>query len=427
MNKITEQDLLLSGETARRLYHGYAKSLPMAELAADLSAKELAVNAPFSNIAQLLLPRHPDIHRLMEQCGADSRYTAPDAADYERFRAWCFCAPALIGHPFPLFQQMLLHHLFDCNLTLTEENCDTIWALTAEQLTQTPLRPRDMLAAWQVKRLFLAEEPQGDLTSYRGLTEASACDIRPLLCPDGLLGANRPGFAAAIRALGNTIGHAITDLAALESALHTVLDRFAEAGCICARHTLPRQFTFRRPDPYHAEQALLAALRTDGRGVSAEQQACFTAQIYRILGQEYRRRGWGMQLVLTGEHSTESIDLLNYLSAEGALPRTLILTDKPPAGLNFPAAYAPGYCSPEDTRRGITGFAAAYPMGCCRGLWGSAPAYLRLPEQDYLRRLLCTQMGIWSDSGLYPAARGKEADLVAGILGGGDAFFMHAL
>lgn len=425
MNKITEQDLLLSGETARRLYHGCAESLPMAELAADLSAKELAINAPFSNIAQLLLPRHPDLHRLMVQCGADQRYTAPDAADYERFRAWCLCVPALIGHPIPLFQQMLLHRLFDCDLALTEENCDTIWTHTAEQLARTPLRPRDVLAAWQVKRLFLAEKPQGDLTPYRQLARDSACDIRPLFCPDEIFGANLPGFAAAIQALSSTIGHAVTDLATLDAALHTVLDRFAEAGCVCARHTLPHGFTFRRPDPYHAEQALIAALRTDGRGVSAEQQACYIAQIYRILGQEYRRRGWGMQLVFLGGHTAESTYLLNYLSAEGALPHTLILTDIPPAGLKFPAAYAPGCGSPEDTRRGIAGFAAAYPMGYCRGLWGNAPAYLRLPEQDHLRRLLCTQVGTWSDSGLYPAARGKEADLIAGILSGGDTFFTH--
>ncbi len=427
MNRITEQDLLLSGETARRLYHRCAETLPMAELAADLSAEELALNAPFSNIAQLLLPPHPDIHRLMVQCGADRRNTAPDAADYERFRAWCLCAPALIGHPFPLFQQMLLHRLFDCDLTLTVENCDAIWTLTAEQLARTPLCPRDVLAAWQVKRLFLAEEPQGDLTPYRRLAEDSACDIRPLFCPNGILGANRPGIAAAIQAFGNAIGHAITDLASLESALRTALDRFADADCVCARHTLPRQFTFLRPDPYHAEQALVAAIRTDGKGVSAEQQTCFIAQIYRILGQEYRRRGWGMQLVLTEENTAEYAALLNYLSAEDALPRTLILTENPPAGLSFPAAYTPGCGAPEDIRRGIAGFAAAYPMGYCRSLWGNAPAYLRFPEQDYLRRLLCTQMGAWLDSGLYPAARGKEADLVAGILGGADTFFTHTL
>lgn len=427
MNKITEQDLLLPGETARRLYHGCAETLPMTDLAADLSARELAVNAPFSNIAQLLLPRQADILRLMVLSGADSRTIAPDAADYERFRGWCACVPALVGHPFPLFQQMLLLRLFGCNLPLTEENCDAIWALTAERLAQTPLRPRDVLASWQVKRLFLSEEPQGDLTPFRQLAEDSSCDIRPLFCTDGLLRANHPGFAAAVQALGSTAGHAVTDLTSLESALRTALARFTEAGCVCAHHTLPRQFTFLRPDPYHAEQAFAAALRTDGRCISTEQQACFTAQMLRFLGREYRRRGWGMQLVLTGEHAAECTALVNYLTAEDALPRTLILTENPPAGLTLPTAYAPGCRAPEEIRRGIGKFAAAYPMGFCRGLWGNAPAYLRLPEQDHLRHLLCTQMGAWLDSGYYPAAEEKGEDLVTKILCGEDTFFTHAL
>lgn len=427
MNKTNEQDLLLSGEPARRLYHGCAAALPMAELAADLSAKELAANAPFSNIARLLLPRHADILRLMALSGADPRAIAPDAADYERFRGWCACVPALVGHPFLLFQQMMLRRLFGCDLPLSERNCDTIWALTAERLAQNPLRPSDVLATWQVSRLFPVEEPGGDLTPYRQLAKDSSCDIRPLFSPDGLLAANRPGFTAAVRALGSTAAHAITDLASLESALRTALDRFAEAGCICARHTLPRHFTFLRPDPYHAEQAFAAALRTDGRGVSSEQQACFTAQMLRFLGREYRRRGWGMQLVLAGEHDAQHDALLDYLTAEDSLPRTLILTEYPPIGLSLPAAYSPGCRAPEEIRRGIENFAAAYPVGCCRGLWGSAPAYLRLPEQDHLRRLLCTQMGAWLDSGLYPAAEEKAKEPVAEILCGGDAFFTDTL
>lgn len=427
MNKITEQDLLLGGETARRLYHKCAESMPMADLASDLSAEELAANTPFSNIAQLLLPRHAEILRLMVQCGASPRAIAPDAADYERFRGWCACIPALVGHPFPLFQQKLLLRLFDCALPLSEENCDAIWSLTAERLAQAPLRPREVLAAWQVKRLFLVEEPHGDLTPYRQFAKNRACDIRPLFCPDGLLGADRPGFASAVQSLGSIAGQTVTDLASLELSLRTVLERFAEVGCVCARHTLPRGFIFRRPDLYHAEQAFTTALRTDGRGLSAEQQACFAAQMLRILGREYRRRGWGMQLVLAGEHSVQYSALLDYLNSESAMPRTLILTENPPVGLSLPAAYSPRYFSPEKIRRDLTKFAATCPMGRCHGLWGNAPAYLRLPEQDHLRHLLCTQMGIWLDSGLYPAARGKEADLIAGILCGGDTFFTHTL
>lgn len=427
MNKTTKQDLLLSGETARRLYHGCAEALPMADLAAELSAGELAANVPFSNIAQLLLPRHPDILRLMAQCGIDPRHSAPNAADYERFRAWCTCTPALIGHPIPLFQQMLLHRLFECDLPLIEENCDTIWQLTAQRLAKEPLRPRNVLTAWQVKRLFLAEKPHGDLTAYRDIADSSTCDIRPLFFPDRLLDADRPGFASAVQALGRAVGYPVTDLPTLESALRTALDRFADAECVCARHTLPHPFSFLRPNPYHADQALAAALHTDGRGVSAEQQACFAAQMIRFLGQEYRRRGWGMQLALSGAWTPAHAALIDYLATEDALPRIVILTENPPAGLSLPAAYTPGCRAPEEIRRGIENFAAAYPIGCCRGLWGDAPAYLRFPEQDYLRRLLCTQMGAWLDSGYYPAAEEKGEDLVTKILCGEDTLFTHAL
>ena len=66
--KLIHDDFLLSTETARQLYHGYAEKMPIIDYHCHLNPEEIAVDAEFENITQLWLSGDHYKWRLMRNC-----------------------------------------------------------------------------------------------------------------------------------------------------------------------------------------------------------------------------------------------------------------------------------------------------------------------------------------------------------------------
>ncbi len=127
---------------------------------------------------------------------------------------------------------------------------------------------------------------------------------------------------------------------------------------------LPADYTFRRPDPYHAAQALRRA--ADRHQADRD---LLIGQALRILGETARARA--VTLILTGGTPDAVTSLLSYLFACGRLPHMAWLPYDPAEVSGVSGLYAEvatGYVLPKNTppaeaEQKQTAYAAVAPIG----------------------------------------------------------------
>lgn len=86
MKKFMDDDFLLETETAKLLFHKYAKNTPIIDYHCHIDAKEIAEDIRFENITQVWLGGDHYKWRLMRANGVDEKYITGDASDRENSR-----------------------------------------------------------------------------------------------------------------------------------------------------------------------------------------------------------------------------------------------------------------------------------------------------------------------------------------------------
>lgn len=369
-NEYPPHSVGLTTPIAERLYHHTAAALPV------IAVGTLPAEPP-RNAAELFLTV-PDVCAVMRTAGIEEKFITGEASDYEKFRAFCRIVPDLAGHPLFLSAHLLLRRLLNCPLMLNEENCGAIWQIAADRLALlTDCTP--LLKRLQIGCLFTLHPAVG--TQARPLFMPSTDDVDDTL----------PGAA----------------------------------GCTAARHILPRLSAFVKPDPYHAD---LARKRlTEGQPLDDNAAACLAAQQLRILGREYRRRGWTLQLVVPQGCNPAALDaLLAYLSANDALPQTMLCLSEPivPLTVHTKAAFSPNpLYTLTQLSQALQTFAAKFPLGRLCGIADAADSLLALAQHDLFRRALCDALGRMVQDGTAPADEDILAVIVHAVCFGNAARF----
>src|SRR5699024_10592948 len=92
-------DFLLETESAKRLYHKYAKDMPIFDYHCHLSAKEIAEDKTFENITDLWLKDDHYKWRALRTNGVNEEYITGSKSDKEKFEKWAETVPELLGNP----------------------------------------------------------------------------------------------------------------------------------------------------------------------------------------------------------------------------------------------------------------------------------------------------------------------------------------
>ncbi len=453
-----DRDFLLSCDTAEMLYHEIAAPLPIIDYHCYLSPREIAEDKHYSNITELWLYGDHYKWRAMRALGVSERFITGDGSDYEKFRAYCACMPRLAGNPLYHWSHLELRRYFDCELILNEENCDEIWALTAQKLAKGQLSAKSLILSSNVEMIGTTDDPADDLLYHKRLGDAGfPVKVLPTFRPDKAIFLNRAGYRDYIETLGRANGVQITDLDSLCLALSHALDRFCAVGCRAADHGMDDCVRFARPDPYHANLILQKALASDGKEIDEGELALFSTQLMRFLGQEYVRRGMVMQLhfgVLRNPntamyrlhgsdagfdtvHGANCIatlaKLLDYLSLSGALPRTILYSIHAQDNEAVAALCGAFSTSEDGLPRVVQGsawwfndrldgmrdqlriFAGLSAIGSHLGMLTDSRSLLSYPRHEYFRRILCDMLGTMAERGEYPNDRKALGALVQDI------------
>lgn len=435
-------DFLLHSETARRLYHEYAKNMPVFDYHCHLSPKEIWENKPAADMTAMWLGGDHYKWRLMRAYGVDEAYITGDAPPYDKFLKWAQTIPHCIGNPIYHWVHLELRRYFGIDEPLTPESAPRIWETCNAVLASEAGLPRSLIQNSGVKALCTTDDPADDLAYHKALRADTSFPVQvfPTFRPDKAIHIEAPDSPAYIRRLEQAAGVPIASFGDLVQALERRAAFFKETGCFLADQSFSSP-DFTRRDPQLAQSALRRLLAGDA--IPADELAAYKTELMLSLGRLYARMGFTMQLHFGVIRNTNTrrfralgpdtgfdaigdplpaaslIALLDGLEETGELPQTVLYTLNPVDNDKF-ASIAGGYQG--DGVRGKVQFGAAWwfndhldgmlaqmktlaNTGLLSGFIGmltDSRSFLSYTRHEYFRRILCDLLGGWAEAGLAP-------------------------
>ena len=441
MKAFMDKDFLLQTDTARRLYHDYAETMPIIDYHCHISPQEIAENQQYNNITEVWLGGDHYKWRAMRSCGVEERCITGDASPEEKFRQWAHTLPRCIGNPLYHWTYMELKKYFGITEFLDETSADRIYAQCNERLQQPDMRVRGIIEQSGVKLICTTDDPSDDLRWHKILRNDATFSVKvlPAFRPDKAMNVEKEGFASYIETLGRAADVSIQRFADLCRALERRIDFFQSMGCRVSDHALDAPLY---EEATEAELDAVLAKGLAGEPISQREADAFRTAVLLFLSRQYHQRGWVMQLHFgcirnnnsrrfrelgpdTGFDAANNSSgarqlarLLDAMEAQNALPRTvlyslnqydneIILTL---AGC-FQSAEVPGKIQLgsawwfNDTKTGmekqLTDFGNLSVLGGFIGMLTDSRSFLSYTRHDYFRRILCNHIGRLVENGEY--------------------------
>ena len=229
MTRFMSGDFILNSDSARDIYHSFAKDLPIVNYHSRFSAEEIYNNVHFENINQAIIRNDSNIWRLMRTNGIDERYISGDASDKEKFIAFAQTIERAIGNPLYHWAHMQLKTFFNISLIINEKNAEEIWEQANAQLGPDGLRARDILKKMNVKIIATNEQPFSELRYFRLLKEQdNDFMVVPTLKADDLINIS---FEELGKDFYQFTGKKIDNLYQYEKRIKKQMYYFHEYGC----------------------------------------------------------------------------------------------------------------------------------------------------------------------------------------------------
>lgn len=390
-------DFMLKNETAKKLYHEFAKDLPIIDYHCHIPPEKIAENYKFKNAYDLFLGGDHYKWRLMRSNGIDEEYITGNANDFEKWKMFAKTVPLMIGNPMYHWTHLELKRYFGVDKTLSEKTAEEIWEQVNDCLKKDEFTAQGLVKMSNVETICTTDNPYDDLKYHKRLKDFDV-QILPTFRPD---------------------------LSNIKSDITDRMDYFNENGCKLSDHAV------------------------DEINDDIIEKLVF-------LGEEYAKRGWTMQLHIgamrnnntrmfeklgadTGFDSVNDFEiaqgiskLLNALEMKDRLPKTILYTLNPKDNYvlgtmlgNFQKAPTPGKIQFgsgwwfNDNRDGMEEqLKALANLGLLSrfvGMLTDSRSFVSYPRHEYFRRIFCNLIGRWVEDGEYPDDSEMLKEIVEGV------------
>ena len=158
MKPFLAEDFLLQTDTAKTLYHEFARDLPVLDYHCHLPVAEIAEERNFSNLTQIWLTGDHYKWRAMRANGIAERFITGYAADDEKFAAWAATVPKTLCNPLYLWTHLELKRYFGIgDKLLNPDTAPEIYATCNAMLQTEEFTCRNILE----KSFFLGNSCNG--------------------------------------------------------------------------------------------------------------------------------------------------------------------------------------------------------------------------------------------------------------------------
>ena len=314
MKTFIDGHFLLQNETARKLYHEYAKEMPIIDYHNHLPPEQIAHDINFENLTQAWLYGDHYKWRAMRTNGVPEKYCTGDATDYEKFEQWAATVPYTLRNPLYHWTHLELQRYFDVDKLLSPATAREIYDECTAKLQTPAYSVKNLLRKMNVKVLCTTDDPTDSLEYHKKIKESGfEIKVLPAFRPDKAMNVDDTGiFNAYVNKLEEVSGVTITTFDHYLDALKKRHDFFAEMGCSVSDHGLEQIYA----EQYTPEEiaAIFVALR-NGASLSYGDVLKFRSAMLVIFAHWDHEKNWVQQYHL-GALRNNNTRMLKNLGAD---------------------------------------------------------------------------------------------------------------
>ncbi|SDI13584.1 glucuronate isomerase [Alteribacillus bidgolensis] len=441
MKTFISEDFLLEGETAKELYHNYAKQMPIIDYHNHLVPEEILEDKNYKDIAEIWLAGDHYKWRAMRANGIHESFITGDKTNYEKFEAWAATVPKLLGNPLYHWTHLELQRYFGIDELLDETTAPAIWKEANDKLQQSDFSVRSLLKRDNVTFVGTTDDPADDLAAHKQLHEEGFdVTVSPSFRPDKGLKIEKAGFGEWRKALEHAAGFSIETYDDLLKAFSKRVNYFDALGCRSADHGITAMFY---EPAAKADAEYVFEKRLNEEELTTKEIGQYKTYTLFSLAEMYAEKGWVMQLhigalrnnntkmfeKLGPDSGFDSIgdDLLarplsrflDSLEKKNVLPKTVLYSldardnyilataagnyqnDEVPGKIQFGTAWwFNDHIDGMENQMKIlanTGLISNFI-----GMLTDSRSFLSFSRHEYFRRILCNLLGGWVDRGRAP-------------------------
>lgn len=240
MKEFLDEHFLLETKTAARLYHDYAKEMPIIDYHNHLPPDQIAADLQFGNMTQIWLAGDHYKWRAMRANGVSEAYITGNKSDEEKFGKWAETVPYTMRNPLYHWTHLELQRYFGIHELLSDKNASTIYQQCNEQLQSPEFSVRNLLRRMNVQQVCTTDDPLDSLNFHQQLLEgAFEIGVAPAFRPDKAMNPDDlDALNQYIDKLESISDIEITDYDSYLKALKSRHDYFAAKGCTVSDHGL---------------------------------------------------------------------------------------------------------------------------------------------------------------------------------------------
>ena len=455
MKKFMDDNFLLESETAEKLYHKYAKEMPIYDYHCHLSPKEIYEDKKFRNITEAWLGGDHYKWRAMRSNGVEEKYITGGSEDYDKFMAWARTLPKAIGNPLYHWTHLELQRYFGIRETLSEKTAKTIWEKANNLIVNSDFSARNLIKKSNVKVICTTDDPIDNLEYHIKLKEDKDFSVKvlPTFRPDKAVEIKKDDFTSWIKKLSNISTMQINDYFGLKEALKSRIEFFHRVGCRISDHGLI-DVPYAEGTEEEVSEIFLKAL--NNIEITKLEEDKYKTNMLHFFGKEYAKYKWTMQIhfgalrnnntnmfkKLGADTGFDSINdsnvayeisrILDSLEKENSLPKTILYTLNPKdnyvlgtmlgnfqgEGIKGKIQFGSGWWFNDNKDGMIEQMKALGNLGLLGnfvGMLTDSRSFLSYTRHEYFRRIMCNLIGQWVEKGEYPYDEELLEELIKGI------------
>ncbi len=442
MKNFMNDNFLLTNDTAVKLYHEYAKEMPIIDYHCHLSPKEISENKKYKNITEIWLGGDHYKWRAMRINGITEDYITGDKPDKEKFYKWAETMENSIGNPLYAWAHLELKRYFGIEDVLSTKTAEKIWNKANELLQRDEFSCKELIKKSNVKIICTTDDPVDTLEYHKEILEDKEFNVKilPTFRPDKAINIEKDGFFEWLQKLENAANMKIADIDSLLKALGKRIEFFHEIGCRLSDHGLD-PIAFEHGESNEVDSIFKKILKKEI--LSEREIKVYKGQIMLFLGKEYAKREWTMQIhlgcmrnnnkkmfkLLGPDAGFDSVGDYNYvqdlsnfldtLDSTNELPKTILYCLNPkdnyvlgsligcfqgdgiPGKIQFGSAWWFND-QKEGMIRQMTDLANLGLLPRFVGMLTDSRSFLSYTRHEYFRRILCNLISEWVENNEVP-------------------------
>lgn len=442
MKKFLDEDFLLHTETARRLYHDYAASMPVIDYHCHLLPRHISENHRFENLTEIWLRGDHYKWRAMRINGVDESFITGGKSDWEKFNKWAETVPYTLRNPLYHWTHLELQRYFGIDKMLNGDSALEIYTICSQQLQNPEYFVQGLIKKMKVEVICTTDDPTDSLEFHQSYSRQHVpTKLLPAFRPDLAMAIDDPvRFRSWLGKLESSSGISISTLSQFLDALKSRHDFFHEAGCRISDHGLEQ---FYEVDWTESELNQIFKKVIDGKEPARLETEKFQSGLLHVFAEWDYEKKWVQQYhvgalrnnnsrmlgILGPDTGWDSIgdfpqaralsSFLNTLDKKNRLTRTIIYNNNPADNEvmatmigNFNDGSVAGKVQWGsawwflDQKEGmIKQINALSNMGLISrfiGMITDSRSFLSYPRHEYFRRILCGLFGAEIEKGELP-------------------------